>query len=166
MFKVSDKTIITPLTLPVAPIGILQILLLLQFQRQNKIDASIGFRMTWSVQMYPICSFIFEKKVYTFVEHCINFSLKKCKFMNLFFLKNITEYVIWEYFSILNTFLFKMNWVPSLQVQNYGRSRLLSAGNFTFQEGGFCNTYDRNINKQKEPKHQEPIEGIKVWISK
>ena len=42
--------------------GGLRKMYLLQFQRQNKIDASIGFSMTQSVGKYPICSFIFQNK--------------------------------------------------------------------------------------------------------
>ena len=54
-----------------------------------------------------------------------------------------------------------MNLVPSLYVQNSGRSRLFSAGNRHFSGERL---YYRKIKQWKEPTYQELIESIKVWI--
>ena len=54
-----------------------------------------------------------------------------------------------------------MNLVPSMKVQNSGRSRLFSAGKRHFSGERFIETC---IIKKLVITHQEPIEDIKVWI--
>ena len=96
-------------------------------------------------KMY-FCSFILENKFYLIFWTSHTFKKKKQLY------EFIKKYYHWialsRHFEILTSFLFKMNLVPSLWVQNSRWSSLLSAGNCHFSGEQLC---DRKwINRRNQ----------------
>ena len=137
-------------------LGVLQkINLLVQFHRQNKIDDCISFTKTWSrvpqVKFLKLFKNKIQKNILKF------FSPKFYVLVHIFYcfvLLLLETDGKWENYictGLEHLIQYKMMFVSTIYVKNYGRRQISCNQSVIFQEKGtiltMCNIYNMNKNK-------------------